>query len=46
MTEKTLGVSRIWTRNVGVKGEHADHLTTTTAKENLFERLGIGILRT
>ena len=29
--EKTLGFSRIRTRIVGVEGEHADHLTTTTA---------------
>ena len=43
---KTVGVSRIRTRNVGVEGEHADHLTTTTAQENFFERLGIGIRST
>ena len=29
--EKTLGFSGIRTRIVGVEGEHADHLTTTTA---------------
>ena len=29
-TEKNVGLSRIRTRIVGVKGEHADHLTTTT----------------
>ena len=28
---KTVGVSRIQTRIVGLEGEHADHLTTTTA---------------
>ena len=28
---KTVGVSGIRTRIVGVEGEHADHLTTTTA---------------
>ena len=30
--EKTLGFSGIRTRIVGVEGEHADHLTTTTAQ--------------
>ena len=30
-TEKTVGVSRTLTLNVGVEGEYADHLTTTTA---------------
>ena len=30
-TEKTVGVSRIRTRIVGVRGEFADQLTTTTA---------------
>ena len=28
---KTVGISGIQTRIVGVEGEHADHLTTTTA---------------
>ena len=28
-TEKTVDISRIRTRIVGVEGEHADHLTTT-----------------
>ena len=31
VTEKTVGVSGIRTRIVWVEGEHADHLTTTTA---------------
>ena len=31
-TEKTVGFSGIRTRIVGVEGEHADHLTTTTAQ--------------
>ena len=30
-TEKTVGISRIQTRIVRVEGEHANHLTTTTA---------------
>ena len=30
-TEKTVDFSGIRTRTVGVEGEHADHLTTTTA---------------
>ena len=30
LTEKTVGISGIRTRIVGVEGEHADHLTTTT----------------
>ena len=30
--EKALGFSEIQTRIVGVEGEHADHLTTTTAR--------------
>ena len=29
-TERTVGVSRIQTRIVGVEGEYADHMTTTT----------------
>ena len=29
---KTVGISGIGTRIVGVEGEHADHLTITTAK--------------
>ena len=29
--EKTVGVSGIRTRIVGVQGKHTDHLTTTTA---------------
>ena len=33
--EKTLGFSGIRTRIVGVEGEHADHLTTTTAQLNI-----------
>ena len=35
-TEKTVGVSGIRTRIVGVESEHADHLTTTT---DLFKPL-------
>ena len=35
-TEKTVGVSRIRTQIVGVEGEYADHLTTTTAPSHLF----------
>ena len=31
LQKKTVGVSKIRTRIVGVEGEHADHLTTTTA---------------
>ena len=31
-TEKTVDVCGIRTQIVGVEGEHADHLTTTTAK--------------
>ena len=31
LQEKTVSVSRIRTWIVGVDGEHADHLTTTTA---------------
>ena len=31
ITEKTVGFSRIRTRIVRLEGEHADHLTTTTA---------------
>ena len=31
LQKKTEGVSGIQTRIVGVEGEHADHLTTTTA---------------
>ena len=30
-TENTAGVSGIWTRIVGIEGEPADQLTTTTA---------------
>ena len=30
---KTVGFRAIWTRIVGVEGEHADHLTTTTAHQ-------------
>ena len=30
---KTVGFSRIQTQIVGVEGEHADHLTTTTAQQ-------------
>ena len=33
---KTIGFSRIRTRIVGVEGEHADHLTTTTAPLKLL----------
>ena len=33
---KTVGVSGIQTRIVGVEGEHADHFTTTTAKYLTF----------
>ena len=29
---KIVDLSGIWTRIVGVEGEHADHLTTTTAQ--------------
>ena len=32
-TEKTVGFSEIQTQIVGVEGQHADHLTTTTAPE-------------
>ena len=32
---KTVGISGIRTRIVGVEGEHADHLTTTTAQVRL-----------
>ena len=32
---KTVGVSGIRTRIIGVEGEHADHLTTTTAQVGL-----------
>ena len=31
-TEKTVGFSGIQTRIVGVEGDHAEHLTTTTAQ--------------
>ena len=31
ITEETVGISGIQTRVVGIEGEHADHLTTTTA---------------
>ena len=31
-TEKTVGFSGIRTQIVGIKGEHADHLTTTTTR--------------
>ena len=34
--KKTVGVSGIRTRIVGVTGERADHLTTTTALTNNF----------
>ena len=34
---KTVGVSGIRTRIVGVEGEHADHLTTTTALQLSFK---------
>ena len=30
--QKNSRLSGIWTRIVGVEGEHADHLTTTTAQ--------------
>ena len=30
--EKTVGIRGIQTRIIGVEGEHADHLTTTTAQ--------------
>ena len=32
ITEKTVGFREIRTRMVGVEGEYADHLTTTTAQ--------------
>ena len=35
-TEKTVVVSGIWTRIFGVEGEHANHLTTTTAPKIIF----------
>ena len=35
--KKTVGVSRIRTRIVGIEGEHADYLTTTTAQQFLNE---------
>ena len=33
---KTVGVNRIRTRIIGVEGEHADHLTTTSAQEGCY----------
>ena len=33
---KIVDVSGIWTWIMGVEGEHADHLTTTTTPERLF----------
>ena len=33
---KIVGISGIWTRIHGVEGEHADHLTTTTAQTLCF----------
>ena len=41
--QKKLGVSGIWIRIVGVEGEHADHLTTTTALDGFFLTLIICI---
>ena len=35
-SEKTVDVTGIRTRIVGVEGKHADHLTTTPAPQNLF----------
>ena len=36
--KKTVDVSGIWTRIVGVEDKHADHLTTTTAhRGKLFD---------
>ena len=32
ITDKTVGFSGIQTRIIRVEGEHADHLTTTTAQ--------------
>ena len=41
--QKTVGFSGIQTQIVGVEGEHADHLTTTTAPGTyiLTQRLNI-----
>ena len=36
-TEKTVGFHGIRTRFVGVEGNHADHLTTTTADSKHFK---------
>ena len=36
ISEKTVGFSGIGTWIVGVEGEHADHLTTTTARVGFF----------
>ena len=36
LQKKALGFSGIRTRIVGVEGEHADHLTTTTAQNIHF----------
>ena len=41
-TGKTVDVSRIQTRIVGIEGEHADHLTTTTAQK--INRLNLSSL--
>ena len=35
ITEKTVGISRIRTQIARVEGEHADHLTTATAKDTI-----------
>ena len=36
---KSVDFSKIWTRIVRVEGEHADHLTTTTALGRLVKYL-------
>ena len=33
--KKTVDFSEFWTRIIGVEGKHADHLTTTTALNNI-----------
>ena len=38
-SEKIVGFSGIRTRIVGVEGEHADHLTTTTAQKGFNVKL-------
>ena len=38
-SEKIVGFSGIQTRIVGVEGEHADHLTTTTAQKGFNVKL-------